>query len=263
MLRRALAGGVMLCLGLGPIPVPARAGQLELFAGAWNYGLGGQITEGSSAISLDHDQGIQVSTQAQAFLRYRLSSPWDFGLGYQHLGAAGSYIAPSNLQFGNIVVVKDQTTVQAGVNFNSFDGSVHYRLTPWQHAQLGLGLELKYLNGHYTVAGINTPSLIGIGLGQIPVIQQQRSSVAKLVPLPHAALDYNPWRRLRLSAAGGYVALAGNHVGEWRVSADLQVFKPVSLTAGYFAQLYRVKSSPTIVDARVGGPMAGITIHTW
>lgn len=258
MSKRRLAGAVLLC----SIAAGAQAGEFELFSGAWKYRLGGQISDGANAISLDHDQGIQVSGQALAAMRYRLRSPWDFSLGYQHLGASGSYIAPSNLQFGNIVIVKDQTTVQAGVNINAFDGAIHYRLLDHQALKLALGAELKYLAGHYSVAGINNPSVIGIGLGQIPVIQQQRNSIDKPVPMPHGTADYEPWSWLRLRAAGGYAFLAGNHLGEWGVAADIQ-FRPVALTVGYFDQLYRVKSSPTIIDARVGGPMFGISMRTW
>lgn len=279
MLKRALAAVLLLCSAA----LPARAGGpcaatadsthasgFELFSGAWKYGIGGQITQGSSAISLSRDQGIQTSGQPLAALRWCTShARWwlpDLSAGYQHLGASGSYLAPSNLQFGGIVLVKDQTLVQAGVNLNSFDGSLDWRLPQLYRGrlQLSAGLAAKYLAGHYTVAGINSPSVLGIiGLGQIPVIQQERDSVDRLVPMLHGRIDALPWSWLRLSASAGYATLDGDHLGEWRAGAELQLLPPVSISAGYLAQLYRVKSSPTIIDARLGGAMFGISLHTW
>jgi hypothetical protein len=290
MIKRALAGVVLLC----SIALPAHAGDnsgnnpgpcsatadprdshyaqgFELFSGAWKYGIGGQITQGSSAISLDQDQGIKVSGQPLMALRWCTRHPYwwvpDVSAGYEHLGASGSYLAPSNFQFGSIVLIQDQTLVQAGVNINSFDGGLDWRLPDLYHhrLQLAMGVEFKYLAGHYTVVGINSPAVLGLlGLGQIPVIQQQRDSIDKLVPMPlHGRVDFLPWNWLRLYASGGYTTLAGSHLGEWRAAADLQLLAPVSITVGYMEQLYRVKSSPTIIDARLGGPMFGISLHTW
>jgi hypothetical protein len=278
MLKRALAAVLLLC----SIAWPAHAGGnpcsssaatpdhggFELFSGAWKYGIGGQISEGGSAISLSQDQGIQVSGQPLTYLRWcPANHRWwlpDFGLGYEHLGASGSYLAPSNLQFGSIVIIKDQTVVQAGVNLNSFDSSADWRLPALfdRRLQAGLGFGLKYLSGHYTVSGINDASALGI-IGLLQVSEEEHDTIYQWVPMLHGHAEALPWDWLRLSLSGGYATLEGDHLAEWRGAVDFQVAKPVSLTAGYLMQLYRVKESPTVVDARVGGAMFGISLRTW
>jgi hypothetical protein len=281
MLKRALAAVVLLCCMATPVhaddrhcmanPSTPYNNGFELFSGAWKYGIGGQITQGSTAISLDGDQGIQTSGQPLIYLRYCSShAPWwmpDIGAGYEHLGASGSYIAPSNFQFGSIVVIKDQTLLQAGVNVNSFDSSFDWRMPDLYHGRLQLsgGFALKYLTGHYTVVGINSPSVLGIlGLGQIPVLQEERTSFDKFAPMPvHGHVNFLPWDWLRFEGFGAYTTLAGSHLGEWRATAELQVMRPVAVTVGYMEQLYRIKSTPTIIDTRVGGPMFGISMRTW
>lgn len=241
----------------------ARASDFSLYTGVWDYGVGGDIARQGNRISLDTDNGIKANPQMQALLHYGGRGGWwpDLSAGYVHLGAAGQYLANSSFQFGGIDIVSGRTTVQSGINLNDFDGSLDWRLLCRQRLHLEAGVELKYLAGHATVVGNTAANVIVLPVN-IPVIQQERFSIDKMVPLAHLRAEAQPWQRLRLEFSGGYIVYEGQHVGELRAVADLHLWKSLFISAGYQLQDYKVKVSPYTIHARVDGPTLGITVAT-
>ena len=257
---RALA---VLALPLCALTPAARASDFSLYTGIWDYGVGGNIASQGSSVSLDSDDGIKANPQVQALLHYGGRGGWlpDLSAGYVHLGAAGQYLANTSFQFAGIDIISGKTTVQAGINLNDFDGSLDWRLLYQPRYQLEAGVEGKYLAGQATVIGNTAANVIILPIS-IPTIQQRYFSIDKLVPLAHLRAQGSPWPWLRLELSGGYIVYEGQHVGEVRAVADVHVWKPVFITAGYQEQAYKVKESPYLIHARVDGPTIGITVAT-
>lgn len=270
-LTRPLCAALLLCA------LPAGAAQLEffpaensqdyrLFAGVWDYGVGGDIASAGNRITLDSDSGVKANPQAQVQLRYGFAGPWwlpRLGAGYVHLGAAGQYLAPQSLRFAGIDIISGNTLILAGINLNDYELSADLRLLDWHDGKrsflrLEPGLAVKYLSGHATVMGTTTIGVIGLPLGT--VVQKERFAVEQPVPLAHlrAELDPLPW--LRVEFSGGYFALDGNHAGEMRVAAEVRVWNGVRLSAGYQEQLYKVNEAPFTLHARIDGPSLGLSI---
>lgn len=259
MILRRCAALALLAL-LAPA---AGASDFSLYAGVWDYGVSGDISDKGNLIGLSTDHGIQANPQVQALLHYGGYGGWwpDLSAGYVHLGAAGQYLANSTVQIGGIDIISGKTTVQAGINLNDFDASLDWRLF-YSHAfELEAGIDGKYISGHGTIGGTTAANVVILPV-QVPVIQQSRFSVDKAVPLAHLRAEANPWSWLRLEASGGYVFYGGQHVGELRAAADLHIWRSIFITAGYQEQDYKVKSNPYLIRARVDGPVFGITVAT-
>lgn len=260
-----LAG--MLAVAALSLPARAEAPQQEfsLFAGIWDYGVGGDIATGGNRITLDSDNGIKANPQAQVLLHYGLRNRWIPALsaGYLHVGAAGQYLAPSSFQFGGISVISGNTLILAGVNFNDYEVDADWRALIWRDDERSIlelqpGLALKYLSGHGTVIGTTTIGLAGLPLAS--VVQQERFAIDQPVPLLHGRVEFNPWKRVHFELSGGYFAYDGSHAGELRLVGSFELWNRLSLTAGYQEQLYKVKEDPYLLHARLDGPTLGISV---
>jgi hypothetical protein len=243
-------------------PVPAD--DFSLYAGVWDYGVRGDIAEQGSTVSLDSDGGgLKVNPQMQLLLRYDYVGGWwpDLSLGYAHLGGTGAYLANSSFQIGGIGVVSGRTTVQAAINLNDFNASFDWRLVYGPRLRVEAGVEAKYLGGHASIVGSTRISAISLPIGQ-PLVEETDLSLNEPVPLAHLRAEARPWPWLRLELSGGIIAYAGDHAAELRAVADLHIWQPVYITAGYQEQDYKVKDNPYVVDARIDGPTLGITVAT-
>lgn len=246
------------------LPLTSRADSFSLYAGVWDYGVRGDIADQGSVVSLNSDGGgLKVNPQTQLLLRYDYAGGWwpDVSLGYAHLGGTGAYLANSSFQIGGIGVVSGKTTLQAGINLNDFDASFDWRLLYSSRLHLEAGVEAKYLGGHASIVGSTRISAVNLPIGS-PVIEETDLSLNQPVPLLHLRAEARPWSWLRLEQSGGIIAYAGDHAAELRAVADLRIWQPVYITAGYQEQNYKVKDSPYIVDARIDGPTLGITVAT-
>ena len=274
---RLLCGVLLLCAG------PARAGMQDvqffpednpiegnLFAGIWDYSVGGDIATGGSRITIDSDNGIKANPQAQILLHYGFRNRWLPALtaGYVHVGAAGQYLAPASFQFGGIDIISGNTLILAGVNFNDYEIDADWRLFEWRDDQpdgrkrsileIQPGFALKYLAGHANVIGTTTIGVIGIPIDTI--VQQERFAIDQPVPLLHGRVEFNPLPRLHFELSGGYFAYQGSHAGELRAVGTFELWRSISLTAGYQEQLYKVKVDPYLLHARLNGPTLGISL---
>jgi hypothetical protein len=270
----------LLCCALLLGALPVRADGLEffaqnnphefsLFAGIWDYGVGGDIATGGNRITIDSDNGIKANPQAQVLLHYGFENRWIPALtaAYMHVGGAGQYLAPASLQFGGITILSGNTLILAGVNFNDYELDADWRLLAWREHQADArtrsilevqpGIALKYLAGHANVVGTTTIGVIGIPLGT--VVQQQRFALDQPVPLLHGRVEFNPWPVVHLELSGGYFALNGSHAGEMRAVGTLELYRGLSITLGYQEQLYKVKDDPYLLHARLNGPTAGLS----
>lgn len=273
----------LLCCALPLLALPARAEmaplqffpennprEFGLFAGIWDYGIGGDIATGGTRITIDSDNGIKANPQAQVLLHVGFPNRWVPALtaGYVHIGGAGQYLAPESLQFGGITIISGNTLILAGVNFNDYELDADWRLFEWRDEsqpgktrsilEIQPGLALKYLSGHANVVGTTTIGVIGLPIGTI--VQQERFDIDQPVPLLHGRVEFRPWERLRFELSGGYFAFQGSHAGELRAVGTLEVWNGVSLTLGYQEQLYKVKDDPYLLHARLDGPTLGISV---
>lgn len=258
----------LLCcaLLLSVLPVRAEAPpEFSLFAGIWDYGMGGDIETGGNRITIDSDSGIKANPQAQVLLHYGFRNRWIPALtaGYVHVGGAGQYLAPASFQFGGIDVISRNTLILAGVNFNDYEVDADWRALIWRDdnrsiLELQPGFALKYLKGHASVIGTTTIGAIGVPLGTL--VQQQHFAIDQAVPLLHGRAEFNPWKRLHLELSGGYFAYQGSHAGELRAMGTLEIWNGISLSAGYQEQLYKVKKDPYLLHARLDGPTLGISV---
>jgi len=270
----------LLCCAVLLGVLPAHADNLEffpqnnpnefsLFAGAWDYGVGGNIATGGTLVTLDSDNGIKANPQVQTLLHYGFQNRWMPALtaGYVHIGGAGQYLAQENQQFGGITIISGNTLILASVNFNDYELDADWRLLAWREHQADArtrtllevqpGIALKYLAGHANVVGTTTIGVIGIPVGTM--VQQERFNLDQPVPLLPGRAEFNPWPIFHLELSGGYFALNGSHAGELRAVSTLELYDNLSLTLGYQEQLYKVKSDQYLLHARLDGPTAGLT----
>jgi hypothetical protein len=257
---RTLAVLALLCL----LPAVANADDFSLKLGLWDYGVRGNIDDNGDVIRLNSAHGrVKAQPQTQVQLHYGYHGGWwpDLSLGYVHLGATGTNLASGSFQIGGINVINGQTNLLGGINLNDFDLGLDWRLHYTPRLRIEAGFEAKYLGGHATIVGITQESAIIIPLGG-PIVQESILKLSEPVPLAHLSAEARPWPWLRLGLSGGYIAYGGNHLGELRLGADLHIWRPLYLSAGYQLQAYKVLDDPYIVDARIGGPTAGITIAT-
>jgi len=243
--------------------------EFGLFAGIWDYGIGGDIASGGNRIAIDSHNGIKANPQAQVLLHYGFQNRWIPALtaGYVHVGGAGQYLAPQSLQFGSITIISGNTLILAGVNFNDYELDADWRLFAWREQQadnktrsileIQPGLAVKYLSGHATVVGTTTIGLVGLPLGTM--VQQERFAINQPVPLMHLRAVLNPWSIVHLELSGGYFAFEGSHAGELRAVGTLELYRGLSLTMGYQEQLYKVKQDPYLLHARLDGPTIGLS----
>jgi len=260
---------MLLCILLPPsaqAEEAARAADWSLYAGIWDYGVSGAIADQGYLVSLDSNGGVKVNPQAQLLLHYDYRGGWwpDLSVGYAHLGGTGTQLATGSYQIGGITVISGKTALQGGINFNDYDISLDWRLLCRPHLRVEAGLEAKYLDGHADIVGTTTENLLGIpGIPYgTPQVQETPLSLHQTVPLLHLRAEASVWSRLSLEFSGGFIAYEGDHAGELRAVADLHLWKPLFITAGYQEQVYKVRDNPYIIDARIDGPTLGITIDT-
>jgi hypothetical protein len=258
----------LLCCALLLIALPAHAEadnfEFSLFAGAWDYSVGGDIATGGQHVTIDRDSGTKANPQAQVLLHYGWRNRWIPALtaGYVHIGAAGQYLAPASFQFGGIDVVSGNTLLQAGVNFNDYEIDADWRALIWRDDERSIleiqpGLAVKYLSGHAAVIGTTVFGVAGLPLGTR--VQQERIAIDQPVPLLHGRVEFIPWKRWRFELSGGYFAYDGSHAGELRLTGNWEFWKDhLCLTAGYQEQLYKVSENSFLLHARLSGPMLGI-----
>jgi hypothetical protein len=262
-MRRVLCCALLLTAAAARAEAPQQ--ESGVFAGIWSYKVGGDIADNGSRVTLDSDNGIKANPQAQVLLHYGFRNRWipTLTAGYLHVGGAGQYLAPASFQFGGISVISGNTLILAGMNFNDYEVDADWRALIWRDdnrsvLEIQPGVALKYLDGHATVNAITTVGVVGLPLGT--TVQQERFTIDQPVPLLHGRVEFNPWERVRFELSGGYFAYDGSHAGELRLVGTFVIWHGLSLTAGYQEQLYKVKSDPYLLHARLDGPTVGISV---